>query len=142
SVDGDLAGCAGFRKLDHDRCELKRVFVLPSFRRRGVGRTLVTTLLDEAGGAGYRFVYISTLPTLQAAIAMYRELGFEPRSPIGEDDHPDDLHFELDLAVRVALRPVRESDLPVLFEHQADPEAARMAAFPSRDRQAFIAHWA
>ncbi len=42
----------------------------------------------------------------------------------------------------VRLREVTEADLPILFEHQSDPEAARMAAFPSRDREAFMAHWA
>jgi len=43
---------------------------------------------------------------------------------------------------KVSLREVRVSDLPILFEHQLDPEAARMAAFPSRNRDAFMAHWA
>ncbi len=42
----------------------------------------------------------------------------------------------------VSLREVRASDLPILFEHQLDPEATRMAAFASRDRDAFMAHWA
>jgi RimJ/RimL family protein N-acetyltransferase len=37
---------------------------------------------------------------------------------------------------------VTEDDLPIFFEDQADPEASRMAAFPSRDRQAFMEHWA
>ncbi|AOS43196.1 hypothetical protein Verru16b_00239 [Lacunisphaera limnophila] len=41
----------------------------------------------------------------------------------------------------VSLREVRVSDLPILFEHQLDLEAARLAAFPSRDRAAFMAHW-
>src|SRR5487761_487269 len=41
----------------------------------------------------------------------------------------------------VVLRDVIESDLPVFFEHQRDPDAIRMAAFPSRDRDAFMAHW-
>jgi len=44
--------------------------------------------------------------------------------------------------VRVALREVRQDDLPVFFEDQRDPEAARMAAFPSREREAFYTHWA
>jgi RimJ/RimL family protein N-acetyltransferase len=39
------------------------------------------------------------------------------------------------------LREVVESDLPVFYEHQRDPEASAMAAFPSRDRDAFMAHW-
>jgi RimJ/RimL family protein N-acetyltransferase len=42
----------------------------------------------------------------------------------------------------VVVRAVRETDLPVLFEHQNDPEASRMAVHPSRERDAFMIHWA
>jgi RimJ/RimL family protein N-acetyltransferase len=42
----------------------------------------------------------------------------------------------------IRIRPVVPDDLPVFFEYEADPEAARMAAFPSRDRASFDAHWA
>ena len=42
----------------------------------------------------------------------------------------------------VALREVTKEDLPIFFEHQLDAEATRMAAFPSRGRDAFMAHWA
>lgn len=41
----------------------------------------------------------------------------------------------------VILRDVTEGDLPVFFEHQLAPEATRMASFPARDRNAFMAHW-
>jgi hypothetical protein len=41
----------------------------------------------------------------------------------------------------VALRPVVASDVAAFYEHQADPVAARVAAFPSRDRAAHAAHW-
>jgi RimJ/RimL family protein N-acetyltransferase len=40
------------------------------------------------------------------------------------------------------LRDVVEADLPVLYEYERDPQASAMAAFPSRDRDAFMAHWA
>jgi RimJ/RimL family protein N-acetyltransferase len=40
------------------------------------------------------------------------------------------------------LRPVVEADLPAFHEYECDPKAAAMAAFPSRDRDAFMAHWA
>lgn len=43
---------------------------------------------------------------------------------------------------RVCLRDILDSDLPIFFEHQRDPEANRMAAFPARDHEAFTAHWA
>jgi len=41
----------------------------------------------------------------------------------------------------IILRDIIESDLPILFEQQLDPEATAMAAFPSRDHDAFMAHW-
>lgn len=43
--------------------------------------------------------------------------------------------------VPVSLRPVEADDLPIFFAHQLDPVAARLAAFPSRDRAAFFTHW-
>ncbi len=43
--------------------------------------------------------------------------------------------------IYVQLRDVNERDLPIFFEHQLDPEATRMAAFPARDKDAFMAHW-
>ncbi len=39
------------------------------------------------------------------------------------------------------MRDVTRGDLPAFFEHQMDPEAARMAALASRGREAFMAHW-
>jgi len=42
---------------------------------------------------------------------------------------------------QVSLRDVKESDLPIFFDQQLDPEATRMAAFPSRARDAFMAQW-
>ena len=47
-----------------------------------------------------------------------------------------------DLPGSVVLRDVMEEDLPIFFEHQRDPEATQMAAFPARDRPVFMAHWA
>jgi len=46
-----------------------------------------------------------------------------------------------DINNRVTLRPIRTEDLETFFVHQLDPESARMAAFPSRDRKAFFTHW-
>ncbi len=45
------------------------------------------------------------------------------------------------LSLMALIRDVVEADLPIFFEHQQDPEATRMAAFPPRDREAFTAHW-
>jgi RimJ/RimL family protein N-acetyltransferase len=45
------------------------------------------------------------------------------------------------IASDIRLRDVSEGDLPILFEHQLDPDATQMAAFPARDRNAFMGHW-
>lgn len=50
--------------------------------------------------------------------------------------------LQTDLKGDVHLREVLETDLPIFFEQQLEPEASRMAAFPSRDRESFMAHWA
>ena len=48
----------------------------------------------------------------------------------------------IDLSLSILLRKVTTSDIPIFFEHQLDPEATAMAAFPARDRGSFDAHWA
>jgi RimJ/RimL family protein N-acetyltransferase len=49
---------------------------------------------------------------------------------------------DLVMANEVHLRDVTENDIPVFFEQQLEPEANRMAAFPARDRESFMKHWA
>ena len=56
----------------------------------------------------------------------------------GEDDLTE---REAQPSGYVLKRDVTENDLPIFFEHQWDPGATRMAAFPARDRGAFMAHW-
>ena len=46
------------------------------------------------------------------------------------------------MANEISLRDVQESDLPIFFEQQLDPDATRMASFPARSRDEFMAHWA
>ena len=58
---------------------------------------------------------------------------------MSDDDRP---RVNLGRAMDIHLRPVTESDLPIFFEHQREPEANAMAAFPARDRDPFMAHWA
>ena len=46
------------------------------------------------------------------------------------------------MSASIAVREVRDSDLEAFFEHQCEPAALRMAAFPTRAREPFMAHWA
>ena len=75
-VDGQNAGCGGMKRLDESRCELKRMYIRPSFRRVGLGRELALRIIEDARETGYRRMLLDTLPFLQAAKALYRSLGF------------------------------------------------------------------
>lgn len=84
-VDGSPAGCCALRPLpdsDHpNACEMKRLFVRQPFRRFGLGRTLVDLTLTHARQAGYNCLLLDTLSDMEAARALYQELGFEEVAP-------------------------------------------------------------
>jgi len=79
-VDDVLAGCCGLRPLDAvdypNACEMKRLYIRPGSRRRGVGRQLAEAILDCARLAGYDCVLLDTLDDMESARALYQELGF------------------------------------------------------------------
>lgn len=84
--DGRLAGCIALRALKSDAtghtCELKRLWVRPGFRGRGIGRRLTEAALAAARETGYRDMKLDTLPAMMAeAGAMYRSLGFVECAP-------------------------------------------------------------
>ena len=52
-VDGGNAGCGGMKRLDESRCELKRMYIRPAFRRMGLGRKLAQRIIADAREAGF-----------------------------------------------------------------------------------------
>lgn len=79
-VEGELAGCCALRPLDDvdvaNAAEMKRLYVRPAFRRFGLGRLLAEAVLDAARQMGYSSVLLDTLDDMEAARALYEELGF------------------------------------------------------------------
>ena len=76
-MDGDVAGCVGLRRIDEARCEMKRLYVRPAFRARGIGKALCRRVIGDARAIGYAQMLLDTLPFLETAIRLYRRLGFE-----------------------------------------------------------------
>jgi putative acetyltransferase len=100
-VDGEVAGCCALRPLDSadypNAAEMKRLYVRKAFRGFGLGRSLAEAVLDAARQAGYASVLLDTLDDMEAARALYVELGFEEIPPYYHNPIPGAHYLKVDL---------------------------------------------
>jgi len=101
-VDGRAVACAGWRALGDGIAELRRLYVRPAFRGRGIGRQLVVWVEEEALAAGCPIVRLRTDPLLEAAIGLYLSSGYRPIPAYGAyAGNPDRVCFEKRLVALV-----------------------------------------
>lgn len=74
--DGQAVGCVALREAGWPRAEMKRLYVRPSARGRGLGRALVSDVLSQAAAIGYAEVVLDTLPSMVEAQQLYAHFGF------------------------------------------------------------------
>ncbi len=100
TVAGQPVGCVGLRPFPQEgACEMKRLYVRPTFRGGKVGKLLVERAVHEAWTLGYSRLRLDTHPpTMQAALSLYRKLGFQEVAPDPADRVEGLLYMELRLA--------------------------------------------
>jgi ribosomal protein S18 acetylase RimI-like enzyme len=93
-----LAGCVALHKLDDTICEMKRLYVRPAMRGKGVGQALAAAIVEEAQDIGYRRMRLDTIPSvMSAAVAMYRSMGFHEIAPYRANPIEGAIYMELEL---------------------------------------------
>jgi len=96
-----LAGCVALHALDSGTdgarvCEMKRLYLRPQFRGRGVGLALVESITAEAHALGYASMRLDTVePVMKSAVAMYRRVGFREIAPYCANPMEGAVYMEL-----------------------------------------------
>jgi putative acetyltransferase len=93
-----LAGCVALHKWETGICEMKRLYLRPSFRGKGLGRVLAERIIAEARDIGYQRMRLDTIePIMKDAVEMYRKLGFREIAPYRPNPIVGAMYMELEL---------------------------------------------
>ena len=103
--EGDKALACGalrqFGPMEEHTCEMKRLYVRPEGRKKGLGREIAIQLIHEARVLGYSFMVLDTTDRLKSAMNLYESLGFERSAPYYDNPIPDVVYWKLKIAFAV-----------------------------------------
>ncbi len=91
------AGTIALRRLNDRAGEVKRLYLRPQFRARGLGRYLVETVIETARAIGYETLYADTLPSMRDALSLYQRMGFANVEAYSPDPTPGAIFLKLQL---------------------------------------------
>lgn len=95
--EGAVCGCVAYHRIDETTAEMKRLYVTPSGRGHHLGECLAERIMDLAREDGCRRMVLDTVAPLEAAISLYRKLGFEEVEPYYHNPFEDVIYFGIDL---------------------------------------------
>ena len=94
---GVFVGCGGLRRFADAACEMKRLYVAPTHRGKGIGQAVAGALIARARQLGYTTMLLDTLPSMVAAQHVYWALGFTPTNPYRQNPVPGATFLKLQL---------------------------------------------
>lgn len=95
--EDEVIGCIAFHRHNAVRCEMKRLYVKPEYRKAQTGQKLIETLIDQARKDGYREIVLDTIKPFQSAIHLYQKYGFEEILPYYDNPMDDVIYMRLTL---------------------------------------------
>jgi ribosomal protein S18 acetylase RimI-like enzyme len=89
--------CVAIRRWDNQSCEMKRMFVLPHFRNKGIASFLTQQVIDRAKRFGYKKVLLDTNLEMQAAVRLYKKHGFTETGAYVPNENANVIYLEKQL---------------------------------------------
>ncbi len=118
TLEGAPVGCAGLRRIDERTAELKRMYVRPHVRGRGIARALLAACERHARELGYQQIWLETGTMQPEAVSLYLTCGYEPVPAFGQYAGGD---LAIHLGRVLAASPGANAELPRCHSSQSGP---------------------